>query len=70
MVNTDEYFGMRAGTVWQALCEEGPMTAAQLKRKTKLNDKELFSGVSWLACERKVNVEGETPSEFVISLRE
>ncbi len=70
MVNPDEYFGSKAGSVWSALHENAGMTITQLKRKTKLSDKELYAALGWLACERKIDIHGDTPLLFRFALRE
>ena len=36
------------GTIWNALNETEGMTAKQLKKATKLVDKDLFLGLGWL----------------------
>ena len=70
MVDADAYFGSNAGTVWGALHDNGSMTITQLKRKTKLSDKELYAGLAWLACERKIGIQGDTPLLFRFALKE
>ena len=43
-----EKAGVIAGTIWNALNETEGMTAKQLKKATKLVDKDLFLGLGWL----------------------
>ena len=59
-----EKAGVIAGTIWNALNETEGMTAKQLKKATKLVDKDLFLGLGWLLREDKVSVE-EVEGELV-----
>ena len=43
-----EKAGVIAGNIWNALNETEGMTAKQLKKATKLVDKDLFLGLGWL----------------------
>jgi len=60
-----EKAGVIAGTIWNALNETEGMTAKQLKKATKLVDKDLFLGLGWLLREDKVSVE-EVEGEHII----
>ena len=62
-----EKAGVIAGTIWNALNETEGMTAKQLKKATKLVDKDLFLGLGWLLREDKVSVE-EVEGELFIKL--
>ena len=62
-----EKAGVIAGTIWNALKETEGMTAKQLKKATKLVDKDLFLGLGWLLREDKVSVE-EVEGELFIKL--
>ena len=62
-----EKAGVIAGTIWNALNETVGMTAKQLKKATKLVDKDLFLGLGWLLREDKVSVE-EVEGELFIKL--
>ena len=62
-----EKAGEIAGKIWTALNETEGMTAKQLKKATKLVDKDLFLGLGWLLREDKVSVE-EVESELFIKL--
>ena len=62
-----EKAGVIAGTIWNALNETKGMTAKQLKKATKLVDKDLFLGLGWLLREDKVSVE-EVEGELFIKL--
>lgn len=52
-----ETIGSWAGLVWNALNEADVLDHKQLKKMTKLKDKELFAALGWLACERKLAFE-------------
>lgn len=57
-----EKAGEAAGLIWTALEGTEGLTAKQIKKPTKLKDKELFLGLGWLLREDKVTtseVEGE-----------
>ena len=62
-----EKAGVIAGTIWNALNETEGMAAKQLKKATKLVDKDLFLGLGWLLREDKVSVE-EVEGELFIKL--
>lgn len=68
-MNTDT-IGMNAGLVWNALNEVEVMGLKQLKKATKLKDKEVFAAIGWLAREGKLNIQADEndPKELVLSL--
>lgn len=49
-----EKAGIIAGQIWVALEGTEGLTAKQIKKATKLKDKELFLGLGWLLREDKV----------------
>lgn len=54
--------GEVAGKIWVALNGTDGLTAKQIKKATKLIDKDLFLGLGWLLREDKIStseVEGE-----------
>ena len=65
-----ETIGLNAGAVWNALNAAEAMGVKQLKKVTKLKDKELYAALGWLAREDKVNinVDPEDEKELVVSL--
>jgi len=65
-----EAIGTNAGLVWQALTTADAMTVKQLKKATKLKDKEVFAALGWLAREGKVNITADPADEkeFIVSL--
>lgn len=57
-----EKAGLVAGQIWAALNETEGLTAKQIKKVTKLVDKDLFLGLGWLLREEKIStqeVEGD-----------
>ncbi len=62
--------GEYAGAVWQALNEAEAMGVKQLKKATKLKDKEVFAAIGWLAREGKlmIDVDPEDPKELILTL--
>lgn len=65
-----ETIGYNAGTVWTALNDATVLGMKQLKKITKLKDKEVYAALGWLAREGKVNIEVDPKDEkeFVITL--
>lgn len=51
-----ETIGAWAGQVWNALNEADVLGTKQLKKISKLKDKELFAAIGWLAREGKVEI--------------
>lgn len=65
-----EIIGLNAGKVWEALNAADAMGVKQLKKVTKLKDKELFAALGWLAREDKIEiaVDDEDEKEHIVSL--
>ncbi len=59
-----------AGSVWNALNEADVLGMKQLKKITKLKEKEICAALGWLARENKVNIETnpDDEKELMISL--
>ena len=62
-----EKAGVIAGNIWTALNDTEGLTAKQMKKATKLVDKDLVLGLGWLLREDKVSVE-EVEGELFIKL--
>lgn len=61
--------GYNAGLVWNALNEADALGLKQIKKVTKLKDKELYAALGWLARENKILIaENEDDKDFIISL--
>lgn len=67
---TIESIGTDAGRVWTALNEADALGVKQLKKITKLKDKEIFAALGWLAREGKININVDPADEkdYIISL--
>lgn len=65
-----ELIGTNAGLVWQALSEAQTLGVKQLKKATKLKDKEVFAALGWLARENKIVIDTDPADEkeFLVSL--
>ncbi|MBD5192308.1 MAG: winged helix-turn-helix domain-containing protein [Barnesiella sp.] len=65
-----ETIGTWAGAVWNALNEADALGMKQLKKITKLKEKEVYAAIGWLARENKVviNVNPEDEKDFLFSL--
>ncbi len=66
----NETIGTFAGTVWVALNGANALGIKQLKKATKLKDKEVFAALGWLAREGKVTItpDPEDEKEFLVAL--
>lgn len=66
MIN--EKAGVIAGKIWNALNENGTLTGKDLKKAAgKLNDKDLYLGLGWLARENKIAT-AEVEKDITVSL--
>ena len=65
-----EVIGVNAGTVWVALSGSEALGIKQLKKITKLKDKEVYAALGWLAREGKIemNPDPEDEKEIIVSL--
>ncbi|MCL1937030.1 MAG: winged helix-turn-helix domain-containing protein [Candidatus Azobacteroides sp.] len=50
----NEKIGNDAGRVWSVLNENGTKTIKELKKVTKLSEKEIYAAIGWLAREEKL----------------
>lgn len=68
-MNTEQ-IGYYAGQVWQALNEADALGLKQIKKITKLKDKELYAALGWLARENKLVIapDPEDAKELIVSL--
>ena len=62
-----EKIGNDAGRVWNVLNEQGTKTVKELKKLTKLTEKEIYAAMGWLAREEKLHVE-EKEAEIYLTL--
>jgi len=63
-----EKIGSDAGAVWQVLDTQGAKSIKELKKATKLNDKEIYAAIGWLAREEKLAFIEEEEADLFISL--
>lgn len=65
-----ETIGMYAGSVWVALNNADALGVKQIKKMTKLKDKEVYAALGWLAREGKVEIltDPDDEKELLISL--
>ncbi len=65
-----ETIGMYAGSVWVALNNADALGVKQIKKMTKLKDKEVYAALGWLAREGKVTIlpDPDDEKELIISL--
>jgi hypothetical protein len=59
-----EQIGINAGKVWSVLDESGRQNVKEIKKATKLTDKDLYAALGWLAREGKVALEAEEKELF------
>ncbi|MFH1663211.1 MAG: winged helix-turn-helix domain-containing protein [archaeon] len=55
-MDSNEYFGSKAGTVWGVLNGGKPMNVFQIKKVTKLKSEHVFAALGWLAREGKIGM--------------
>ena len=61
--------GYNAGLLWNALNEADALGLKQIKKITKLKDKELYAAIGWLAREDKLLIaEDAENKDLIISL--
>ena len=60
-----EKIGYDAGNVWKVLDAQGIKSVKELKKATKLSDKDLFAAIGWLAREEKLVFQQEGNDLFV-----
>lgn len=65
-----ETIGNNAGSVWVALNEANALGIKQIKKITKLKDKEVYTALGWLAREGKINIDVDPndEKECIVSL--
>lgn len=59
--------GENAGIIWQTLNSKGEQNISALKRNTKLDDKNLYLALGWLAKENKISFV-QKPRQIMIGL--
>lgn len=62
-----EKIGFDAGNIWKVLDAQGTKSVKELKKVTKLVDKEIYAAIGWLAREEKL-VFNQEENDLFISL--
>lgn len=60
-----EKIGTNAGKVWTLLDETGTQNVKDLKKSSKLTDKDLYAAIGWLAREGKIALDDQEKELFV-----
>ena len=65
-----ETIGSYAGQVWNALNEAESLGIKQIKKITKLKEKEIYAALGWLGREDKITIapDPEDEKEFIVTL--
>lgn len=64
----NEIIGTWAGTVWSTLNANGPMTVKDIRKATRLREKDVYAAIGWLSRENKISFEDSESKDTVISL--
>lgn len=62
-----EKIGSDAGLIWKVLDESGELNVKELKKLTKLTDKDMYAAIGWLAREEKL-LFNEVEKDLFVSL--
>lgn len=63
-----EKFGSNAGIVWNALNGNGEMNLKDVKKVTKLAEKDLYAALGWLAREEKITFSEDANGDIFVVL--
>ncbi len=63
-----EKIGNNAGLVWNALIGQSAMNLKDVKKQTKLTEKDLYAALGWLAREEKVNFSEDANGDTFVVL--
>lgn len=61
-----EIVGGYAGLIWRALEGKNALSQKEIKKVTKLKDKEFYLGLGWLLREDKINVTGDEEKYYAL----
>lgn len=64
-----EKAGLCAGAIWNAVNGTDGLTVKQVKKLTKLTEKDIYLGLGWLLREDKLVIETIDDKEFLINLK-
>jgi hypothetical protein len=54
--NISNQIGQNAGIIWEILSKEGEIDIKGLIKKLKIDEKDIYSGIGWLARENKIKI--------------
>ncbi len=60
-----EKIGSNAGLVWSALVGKSEVNLKEVKKTTKLTEKDLYAALGWLAREEKINIREDEKEVYV-----
>ena len=60
---TDE-IGTNAGKIWHLLCQEGESDVENISKLTRIEDKDAYSALGWLAREDKIELRSEKKKDI------
>jgi hypothetical protein len=63
-----EKIGTDAGHIWKVLDEQGAKSIKELKKLTKLTEKDIYAAVGWLAREEKLIFDHKDDADTLLSL--
>ena len=62
----NEMVGEFAGLIWRALEGKNALSQKEIKKATKLKDKEFYLGLGWLLREDKINVTEDDENYYAL----
>ena len=63
-----EKIGNNAGLVWSALAGSSAVNLKDVKKQTKLTEKDLYAALGWLAREEKVTFSEDAEGNIFVAL--
>ncbi len=63
-----EKIGNNAGLVWNALIGQSAMNLKDVKKQTKLTEKDLYAALGWLAREEKITFSEDANGDIFVVL--
>ena len=63
-----EKIGSNAGLVWSALAGSSAVNLKDVKKQTKLTEKDLYAALGWLAREEKVTFSEDAEGNIFVAL--
>ena len=63
-----EKIGNNAGLVWSALTGQSAANLKDVKKQTKLTEKDMYAALGWLAREEKINFSEDAEGNIFVVL--